>query len=1158
MSSVARRLVAKMIAGLLAFITLFVAWMLFTTSGSKTSLNILQNTFNKLEYVHTSGTLATGLHLENVKWQLENNTVVKARNIEFHWNPLCWRAKQLCISELKSDNIVIDMASDNAEEAVDVKTLSSINLPISIIADSVQIEELVVNNSADSPIIINHVEFSGDLAGSTLTAERMKFDWLWLQAEIDGTMTLERNYPISATASLVSTDQDLTMPIISQWQLGGDLLTMQLDANFSAPYRAKLIGTYSMLRRGLPSDIKITWPTAAWPRDESDPQVFVNDGEFKIYGPGPDYQTNATAKIHGVGIPDAEITLEGKINSHKATFFPMTLQTLGGSLAAEGVFKWHNGLSWNTTLQATELWPDLYWPNLKGLISGTAHFNGRTHNDQTRLELTSINSTGTLYGEDFQLTGDATKDPYGIWHLSAVEMTNKDNQIYANGSVGNDSDLKLIFSSKSIHKFLDDAHGDVHGDLSISGDADKLNVSGSISAAKLKVGEVELYNIKSHGVIRQGGTGLTELTTVAENIVANSQEFHNTRIDVKGSLSEHFIRLAFDHDFIKARQLHLNGSFEKNNDWFGQITDARGLLSNQLIYLRKPFSLRWKQERQSLVLAPHCWTLDHAESCVTKTALVGENGSIQFTVNSLELDNLKTLQDNPLSVTGQLNSTGVLKWGHNREPSVTLQGDITNATATLTDEYNQEKINLQLDKVNINVVTENNHINTDLKIKAKQLGALNVLLDINTSSPSYPVNGSLALASSDLRWLRSYLPDATNLDGQLSADGIIGGNLTTPLINGVVSINNGSLTSASLPVDFEDIALDIEFSNKKSRIIGTARSSDTPVYLSGTSIMEEGSWSSTLNIHADDLELDTEYYRRAVVSPDLNIHITDTGINIDGNLDVHQAKIVVNDLTSGGIATSSDVIIVDASNNEKRQVPTTNHMITSDIDVSLGRRVSFNGYGLKADLRGDFQLIMDAQRPPELLGEIMVDNGTYRSYGQNLLIRDGRLTFIGPLEQTAVTVEAVRRVDNILAGLRVDGSLQNPTTTLFSEPSLPEEEILSYVVLGRSLEFGETDDSEMLTNAAVFMGISNGRNFSKNIAENLGIQDFYLTSTGSGEETQVMLSGRLNNRLLVRYGVGVFNAVNTLFLRYDLAEQLYIETTQGLERAIDIFYSFEF
>ena len=174
------------------------------------------------------------------------------------------------------------------------------------------------------------------------------------------------------------------------------------------------------------------------------------------------------------------------------------------------------------------------------------------------------------------------------------------------------------------------------------------------------------------------------------------------------------------------------------------------------------------------------------------------------------------------------------------------------------------------------------------------------------------------------------------------------------------------------------------------------------------------------------------------------------------------------------------------------------------------------------------------------------------------MIRDGRITFIGPLEQTAVTVEAVREVDNVLAGLRVDGSLKNPTTTLFSEPALPTEEILSYVVLGRSLEFGSTDDSQILTNAALFLGISNGRSFSQNIAESLGIEDFYLTATGTGDETQVLLSGRLNNRLLVRYGVGVFNAVSTLFLRYDLAEQLYIETTQGLEKAIDIFYSFEF
>jgi len=327
---------------------------------------------------------------------------------------------------------------------------------------------------------------------------------------------------------------------------------------------------------------------------------------------------------------------------------------------------------------------------------------------------------------------------------------------------------------------------------------------------------------------------------------------------------------------------------------------------------------------------------------------------------------------------------------------------------------------------------------------------------------------------------------------------------------------------------------------------------------SGVVSGNSSSVSSRINISADNLKIDTDLFRRAVVSPNLNIHLDDTGIHIDGELDVHSANIVVNEVAQGGVATSSDVIIVDASDREKQIAPASKQNFSSEINVSLGRRVRFNGYGLKADLSGEFQLALDAHRPPELLGEIMVDNGTYRSYGQNLSIRDGRITFIGPLEQTAVTVEAVREVDNILAGLRVDGSLNNPTTTLFSEPALPKEEILSYVVLGRNLEFGSTNDSQMLTNAALFMGISNGRSFSQNIAESLGIEDFYLTATGTGDETQVMLSGRLSNRLLVRYGVGVFSAVSTLFLRYDLAEQLYIETTQGLERAIDIFYTFEF
>ena len=1130
--------------------------MFFTTSGSSSTLNILSGKLSNLEYEYKSGTLATGLYLEQVKWQLENKTVISAPSVKFNWNPKCWNAKEVCISQMAVDQLVVDIADSNEE--ADVISLSPIDLPVSIIADTLIIDEVLINKGGDSPMIFNDVNFVGRLEGSMLEITRLKLDWLWLQADFRGTMRLNKDYPVTAKGTLISTDPSMSLPIQSSWRLGGDLLGMQLDADFTAPYGAELSGTYSMLRAGLPADIKISWPTAPWPRQDDEPQIFVDNGELLITGTGPDYKTNATAVIYGDSIPTSDLTLDGKINSRKATFFPMTFHTLGGSLNAAGVFKWHNGLSWNASLEAKELWPDLYWPQVKGLFNGTALFSGRSHNDQTRLTLKSIKSTGTLHGHEFTLTGDATKDPYGVWHLSSMQALNNDSQIYANGTIGSESDLKLLFNSQSIHKYFDDVFGDVHGDVSINGDLRKPDISGAVSSANLKIGEIKLRNIKSQGKITRAGLEKSKVTTVAERITANSEEFHNVKINLDGSLADHMIRLAFDHQRGAANQVLVEGQLEDSTNWRGQVKSASGLLSDRPFALRKSFGTRWVHENRSLELEPHCWTMDLAEGCITDKAMIGENGRINFSINSLNLGELKSLQSGPLTISGILNSKGELSWGDTEMPSVSLTGKINNAHASVTDADNNEKVNLALDTARIDVTTNQNLIETNLRVKANEFGAVNVQFNIDTASPAYLVNGSLALSNSNVSWLRAYLPDNTSLAGHISADGIISGNLEAPLINGVVRFDSGSVASPSLPLDLEDIALDIEFSNKESRIVGSAQSGGTPVTITGTAAQVSDSWSSNINVQADNLKIDTDFFRNAIVSPDLDIKVADTEVRIDGDLVVHKANIVVNDLGAGGIATSSDVVIVDASDNKDQRLTPTEQNFASKIDVSLGRRVRFNGYGLKADLSGDFHLALNDQRPPELLGEIEVDNGTYRSYGQNLLIRDGRITFIGPLEQTAVTVEAVREVDNVLAGLRVDGSLKNPTTTLFSEPALPTEEILSYVVLGRSLEFGSTDDSQILTNAALFLGISNGRSFSQNIAESLGIEDFYLTATGTGDETQVLLSGRLNNRLLVRYGVGVFNAVSTLFLRYDLAEQLYIETTQGLEKAIDIFYSFEF
>ncbi len=47
-------------------------------------------------------------------------------------------------------------------------------------------------------------------------------------------------------------------------------------------------------------------------------------------------------------------------------------------------------------------------------------------------------------------------------------------------------------------------------------------------------------------------------------------------------------------------------------------------------------------------------------------------------------------------------------------------------------------------------------------------------------------------------------------------------------------------------------------------------------------------------------------------------------------------------------------------------------------------------------------------------------------------------------------------------------------------------------------------------------------------------------------------------RLQVKYGVGIFDSIATLTLRYRLMPKLYLEAVSGVDRALDLLYQFEF
>ena len=67
-----------------------------------------------------------------------------------------------------------------------------------------------------------------------------------------------------------------------------------------------------------------------------------------------------------------------------------------------------------------------------------------------------------------------------------------------------------------------------------------------------------------------------------------------------------------------------------------------------------------------------------------------------------------------------------------------------------------------------------------------------------------------------------------------------------------------------------------------------------------------------------------------------------------------------------------------------------------------------------------------------------------------------------------------------------------------------------------------------------------------------------LEAEGSGEQTSVVASGYLTEDLSVRYGVGIFEPITTVALRYDLGKYFYLEAASGLAASLDLFYTRDF
>ncbi|HEY7787430.1 MAG TPA: translocation/assembly module TamB domain-containing protein, partial [Casimicrobiaceae bacterium] len=297
---------------------------------------------------------------------------------------------------------------------------------------------------------------------------------------------------------------------------------------------------------------------------------------------------------------------------------------------------------------------------------------------------------------------------------------------------------------------------------------------------------------------------------------------------------------------------------------------------------------------------------------------------------------------------------------------------------------------------------------------------------------------------------------------------------------------------------------------------------------------------------------------RFVVNGDGSIALVNHRVALRGNVAVVEGHVEYEPSPSGKLAPD---IVIKGHAAFDRETSARSVPLALDVDVDLGRDLTFVGEGLDVRLGGSVRITTSANGTLEGRGTIRAINGTYFAFGQTLTIDRGRVIFDGPLDNPALDVVALRKNLPVEAGVELTGTVKVPQIRVTSNPPVPQNEALAWLVTGQGLNgTGRIDYAALSAASAALLG-QRGKTFTADIAQRFGLTDISLQQSGAGTgatsatASQVVVFGkRISDRLSLGYEQGLSLASSALRLEYALSGQITLRAEAGTVSGIGIVY----
>ncbi|MCK5865375.1 MAG: translocation/assembly module TamB, partial [Marinobacter adhaerens] len=731
----------------------------------------------------------------------------------------------------------------------------------------------------------------------------------------------------------------------------------------------------------------------------------------------------------------------------------------------------------------------------------------------------------------------------GSWELSDLQLLVGDNRIEGSGTWGDvlRGDLALNLPAPEI--VLPGLTGNLQATLTAEGTPERPK--GELSASGKNLAwqdELALETLSLEADLQDGMRLVSRLQ--AENLNGFGQKLETLTLEANGTQGKHAVSIRARHAEADLELGFAGGAGADWRTWQGEL--SRGVIDlpeqSQQWRLQAPATLAYKDDGE-LTFGNHCWRWEESTVCAKDQTLLPVP-RIAYRIDRFPTVALAPLLPETLRWDGWING----------EVDFTTTGDGPDGRIFL--DAGEGKFQLLVDgewesltynTLTTQVALKPNQADLAVRLSGPELGDFTLDMNLNPNSDDRNVEGSFSLEGLDIA-LAGLLSGLDEVAGRVNGQGQLSGPLMKPAVTGELHLVDGRVSDPRLPVPIEEMIASVRFAGYSAEISGRIRSNARSQTILDGVIDWQQSPRGEITISGSRVPFSLEPYAQLEVEPDLTIVFSEGALEISGQVGVPRGDIEIQGLPDQAVSVSEDEVIVGV----EREEPVV-RSLNMDVTVVVGEdQVTFAAFGVTGDLEGSLRIGNDM----DTRGTLQLVNGQYEAYGQELKLRRARLLFVGNLTQPYLDIEAVRTVDTVVAGIRLTGPVQSPQTEVFSNPDMPQTEALSYVILGRAPQ--SRGDEGQMSRAALSLGLTQANKVTGQIGEEFGIRQLTLEAEGSGDQTSVVASGYLTDELSVRYGVGIFEPITTVALRYDLGRYFYLEAASGLAASLDIFYTRDF